>query len=108
MLQILTVLKNIKSFIVVDFIHLENVGIIVTTNNVASSLNILTIEQYVKNINNIETSHINTLRLLQSKSYLKIISIPYFMENTNMPITVDVVKTIIKENHIFNNIVLAL
>jgi len=43
-------------------------------------------------------------QLSQSKSYLKIIDIPYIMENTNTPILADVVKTIIKNNYIFNNI----
>jgi len=47
-------------------------------------------------------------RLPQSKSYLKIISIPFFLEDTNTLISCDVVKNIIKNNHIFNNIVLAL
>jgi len=46
--------------------------------------------------------------LPQSKSYLKIISIPFFLEDTNTLISCDVVKNIIKNNHIFNNIVLAL
>ena len=65
------------------------------------------IEQYVKNISNIEASYIDSSRLPQLKSYLKIIGILYFLENTNTPITVDVVKTIIKVNYIFNNIILA-
>ena len=38
--------------------------------------------------------------------YLKIISIPYFREDTNTPIILDVVKEIIKKNHTFNNIIL--
>ena len=40
-------------------------------------------------------------------SCLKIISIPYFLENTNTSIIVDVVEIIIKLNYIFNNIILA-
>ena len=39
---------------------------------------------------------------------MKIIGIPYLIENTNMPISSDIVKTIIKNNHIFNNIAIAL
>jgi len=46
-------------------------------------------------------------RLSQSKSYLKIIGIPYLQENTVTSITSSVVEDIIKKNHIFNNIVLA-
>jgi len=40
--------------------------------------------------------------------FLKIISIPYLKEDTNELITANVVKKIIKDNYIFNNIVLAL
>jgi len=79
----------------------------ITTNKVVSQLNLQIIKHYIKNISNIEVSHVKVSRLSQSKSYLKIISIPYFIENTNTPIIANVVKTIIKENHIFNNIVLA-
>ena len=79
----------------------------ITTNKVVSQLNLQMIKHYIKNISNIEVSHVKASRLPQSKSYLKIISIPYFIENTNTPIITNVVKTIIKENHIFNNIILA-
>ena len=47
-------------------------------------------------------------RLSQFKSYLKIISILYIIENTNILINVDVVEEILKRNHIFNNIILVL
>jgi len=47
-------------------------------------------------------------RLSQFKSYLKIISIPYIIENTNILINADVVEEILKRNHIFNNIILVL
>ena len=79
----------------------------ITTNKVVSQLNLQMIKHYIKNISNIEVSHVKASRLPQSKLYLKIISIPYFIENTNTPIITNVVKTIIKENHIFNNIILA-
>jgi len=48
---------------------------------------------------------VKVLRLPQSKSYLKIIGIPYINEKSNALITVDVIEDIIKYNHIFNNIV---
>jgi len=38
---------------------------------------------------------------------LKIIGIPYLLENTNTPIMADVVKTIIRNNYIFNNVAVA-
>ena len=46
--------------------------------------------------------------LPQFKSYLKMISISYLMKNTNTPMNSSVVETIIKNNHIFNNILLTL
>jgi len=62
----------------------------------------------MKSKNHIEAEIVKTSHLPQSKSYLKIIDIPYLLENTNTSITVDVVKTIIMNNHIFNNITIAL
>ena len=100
------VLKNIKSEIVVNFIHLDNKDIIITTNKVASMLDLQTIKICIKN-NNIELNHVEVPRLPQSKSYLKIIGIPFFLEDTNTPISSNVVKKIIKKNHIFNDIILA-
>lgn len=47
------------------------------------------------------------LRLPQSKSYLKIIGILYLSEQTNTCITSDEIDKILKNTHIFNNIVLA-
>ena len=71
-------------------------------------LDLQTIKRYIRNVNNIKSNQIEASRLPQSKSYLKIISIPYFLEDTNTFISADVVEKIIKENYIFNDIVLAL
>jgi len=86
-----------------DFVQLDQVDITIVTNKVASPLDLQTIEKYVKNINSINVSW-----LPQSKSYLKIIGISYLLENTNTPILTDVVESIIKSNHIFNNIIITL
>ena len=72
-----------------------------------SPLDLQTIEKYVKNFNHIDVENVKVPQLPQSKSYLKIIGIPHMMENTNTPILADAVKTIIKNNHIFNNIAIA-
>jgi len=45
-------------------------------------------------------------RLPQSKSYLKILGISYLCKNSNTPISANVVEKIIKDNYIFNNIVI--
>lgn len=76
-------------------------------NKVALPSDFQTIENYVKNTDHIDFNNIEMSRFPQSKSYLKIISILYLMENTNMPINSSVIETILKNNHIFNNISLA-
>jgi len=90
-----------------DFVHADQAGIIIVTNKVASLLDLQTIEKYVKSSNHIDTERVEVPCFLQSKSYLKIISIPYHLENTNTSILVDVVEFIIRSNHIFNNIAIA-
>jgi len=102
------VLKNIKLEIIANFVCIEQVGITIMTIKVISSLDLQTIEKYIKNTNHINLDKVNTLCLLQSKLYLKIIDISYHLENTNTPISVDVIETIIKDNYIFNNIAVAL
>jgi len=99
--------KNIKSEVKADFIQVEQSDIVIVANKVAAQLDFQTIEQYVKNTNQIEVDNVKMLCLPQSKLYLKIIGIPYLLKNTNMPITVDMIKMIIKNNHIFNNITVA-
>ena len=97
-------LKNIKLKVMANFIHSDQAGITIVTNKVASSLNLQTIEKYVKNVNYIKADEVKVPYLPQLKSYLKIIGVPYLVENTNTPITADSVKVIIKSNQIFNNI----
>ena len=101
------VFKNIKSEVMADLICIENSGLVIITNKVASVLDLQTIEKYVKNIYNIELNHMESPRLSQSKSFLKIIGIPYISEFTNICISIEEVEKIIKENHIFNNVILA-
>ena len=101
-----SVLRNIKSDVMADFVQANQHGIIIIMNKVALPLDIQTIENYIKNINHINSNNMGTSHLSQSKFYLKIIGIPYLMENTSTPINSSVVKTILKNNHIFNNILL--
>ena len=98
-------LKNIKSKVMANFIWFDQSSIIIVTNKVVLPLNLQIIEKYVKNTNHIEANKVKAFCLPQSKSYLKIISIFYLLENTNIPILADIVELIIKSNHIFNNIV---
>ena len=99
-------LKNIKSDIMVNFIHQEQSGVTIVTNKVAFPLDLQTIKQHVKTANNIEAEEVKVSKLSQFKLYLKIIGIPYLGEFTNTSINSDYVEDIIKKNHIFNNITL--
>jgi len=101
-------LKNIKSDVLADYVQQESTSITIVANKVALPSNLQTIENIIKNVENINSEDIKSPRLLQSKSYLKIIGIPFFIKNTNVPIMSDYVKKIIKSNYIFNNLSLAL
>jgi len=90
-------LKGIKLKISVNFIQFDNRDIIVTTNKIATILN----------LNNIDSSNIISPKLLQSKFYLKILGILYCVKDINLPITTDIVVRIIQTTHIFNNVILA-
>jgi len=76
----------------------------IVTNKVVLPLDLKVIENFVKNADNVNSEDIEAPRLPQSKSYLKIIGISYFLENTNVSITSDFVESIIK--YIFNNLLL--
>ena len=100
-------LRNIKSEVIADFIQANQYSIIITMNKVTLPSDLQTIENYVKNTDHIDFNDIAMPHFPQSKFYLKIIGISYLMKNTNMPISSSVVETILKNNHIFNNISLA-
>ena len=98
-------LKNAKSVIIADFICLTNDGVIITTNKPANMSNLSIIEKYMKNINNINSDNIDCPCLPKSKLYLKIIGLPHNMENGML--TPEVVKGVLKDSHLFENVVLA-
>ena len=52
-------LKNIKSEVMADFIHMDSISIIIVTNKVAS-VNLWTIEKYIKNVDYIKLEEIDT------------------------------------------------
>ena len=69
--------KDIKSDIMADFVYSEQIDIIIITNEVASPLDLQTIEKYIKNTNYIDMDNVEVLQFSQSKSYLKILGILY-------------------------------
>jgi len=76
-------LKNIKLKVIVDFIHVEDKSIIISTNNVTNPSDLQEVEKYVKNMSYTEADQNFFLRLPQSKSYLKIVGIPYLIDQLN-------------------------
>ena len=101
-------LKEVKSNISVDFIQSDNKRLIITTNKVAAASDLKYNQKIYEELeNDIDHSNIMSPRLPQSKFYLKILGILYFIENINLPISSNIVESIIKSTHIFNNIVFA-
>ena len=100
-------LKGVKSEISADYIHSDNKEIVIMTNKIATFSDLNIVEKYMKELNDIELNNIMSSRLPQFKSYLKILGIPYFLEDTNLSVMLDIIKRVIKCIHIFNDIVLA-
>jgi len=100
-------LKAIKSNTLANFIHVEDKDIVLITNNVVSGSNLQEIEKYVKNSLSTDANKISLARLSQSKSYLKIVGISYINKKTNSRIALDKIEDVLKNNYIFNNIILA-
>ena len=74
-------LQNAKSEVLVNYIWSDPLGITVITNRVSQQSDLLIIDQYVKNSNDINALQIEEPRLPKSKSYLKIIGIPFYPHN---------------------------
>jgi len=97
-------LKKTNSNTLANFIYIKKFGIIVITNQVTSVQDIGIIKKVPKEFENINQDLIKSSHLLQSKLYLKILDLPYYLENTNNSITSELVKEMIKNFHIFNDI----
>ena len=100
-------LKSIKSNVCTDFISADDKGIIISTNGIASNSDLQEIKKYIKNSLQTSNNSIATPRLPQSKSYLKIVGIPYYVDKSNTHISLEDIEHTLKNSHIFNNIVLA-
>jgi len=80
----------------------------VVTNKVVVQSDLYVIENYVKKIDDIDSINVKVSWLPQSKFYLKIIGIPYFSyDKSNERLLSSNVESIIKQNQIFDNIILA-
>lgn len=65
------------------------------------------IKKYLKENENINLDYIDSYCLSKSKLY-KILDLLYILDNTNLPITSEIIEKVIKELYIFNDIVLVL
>ena len=74
-------------------------------NKLANDLNLSTIEKYLKNIQNVDSDSIESLCLPKSKLYIKIIRLPYKIDQDI--ISPDYIEGVFKEIHLFNSIILA-
>ena len=102
-------LRNAKTEIVVDFIRSNPIGLVIITNKVAIQSDLQIIDQYVKKSEDINELQVEESCLSQSKSYLKITGILYFLDGrTQECLNASNIKTVLKQNQIFNNIKLAL
>jgi len=98
-------LKNSKSDIFTDFIRFNINGIIIMTNKPANNLDLSTIKKYLKNIQNINPDSIKSPRLPKSKSYMKIIGLPYSSKLGVM--SSDIIKGVLKDSYLFKDTTLA-
>ena len=97
-------LKDANSNNSANFIHVDKVSIIITTSITASEQDMRTIKKAIKNSKKINKDSVKSLHLPQSKSYLKILGLPYFIKNINDLITSQVFEEVLKESHIFKDI----
>ena len=98
-------LRNAKSDILVDYIRSDSTGVIFVTNKVAQQSDLSIINQYMKNANDINSLQVEDARLPKSKSYLKIIGIPFYPHpNSQEKLTPADIETILRQNHIFDNV----
>jgi len=80
-----SLLKSHKSRVSVDCFRASWNGVTITTNSVAASSDLSLIEQYFKGLKDLISTNCSP-RLPQSKSYLKILGVPYFGNNSSNPI----------------------
>jgi len=101
-------LQNAKTDILVDYIRSDSNGITIITNKVAQPSDLTIIDQFVKNSCDLNALQVEESRLPKSKSYLKIISIPFYPHaNSQDRLTLADIKIILRQNHIFDNVTLA-
>ena len=82
-------------------------GVSMSTNFVASAAELEVIKQWLKKGAGLKASTVVEPRLLQSKSFLKILGVPYWGNNASIPITQAQVEAVIANTPVFEGVVLA-
>jgi len=101
-------LRNVKTDILVDYIRSDSNGISIVTNKVAQPSDLTIIDQFIKNSSDLNALQVEESRLPKSKSYLKIIGIPFYPHaNSQERLTSADIEIILRQNHIFDNVTLA-
>ena len=101
-------LRNAKTDILVNYIRSDSNGIIIVMNKIAQQLDLTIIDQYIKNSSDINALQVEESRLPKSKSYLKIIGIPFYPHvNSQDRLTSADIEIVLQQNHIFDNVTLA-
>ena len=104
--QLNTLFKAHKSKINTDCIRETSNGITITTGSVAAPSDLTIIEQYFKGLDDVESNNISP-RLPQSKSFLKILGIPYTDPSSASPINSMQIKSILTKLTMLKDITLA-
>jgi len=90
-------LRKAKTDVLVDYIQSDNTGIAIVTNKVAQQSDLSIIDHYIKNSDDINALQVKDSRLPKSKSYLKIIRIPFYPHpNSQEKLTSSNIKTVLK------------
>ena len=80
-------------------------GVSMSTNFVASAAELEVIKQWLKKGAGLKASTVVEPRLLQSKSFLKILGVPYWGNNASIPITQAQVEAVIANTPVFEGVV---
>ncbi|KAF5345868.1 hypothetical protein D9756_011193 [Leucocoprinus leucothites] len=93
-------------------LHVESVresynGILIATSGVASPTDLETIKSWLKKAWQLGDSIPIEPRLPQSKSFLKIVSVPYWVANSSNPLSPAFVEQALRQSSLFENIIVA-
>ena len=90
-------LHNAKSDVLTDYICSDPIGITIVTNKVSQQSDMAIINNYVKSLDNINSLQVDEPHHPKSKSYLKIIGIPFFPHaNSQERLTLNDIEMILK------------